>query len=306
MISSSSHFPTHTSRALIRAAAGRECVGRFTEGLAHELNNLVGGIAAMSELLSLPAPPSLSPPSPPPPFFPVATGSGETTTPPAVTPVSGGGALSPGEGPALLHRNAGRLSVLLRHLLALALPPTGERTYVNLSRVLIEYLALLAPALDKKTRVETEVPDAELPVKANEAELRQVVLNLLLGAARATRGLGMVSVRVEVLDPRDDGGPDLFVRPPALLAERARITFRDTAPRLEPPLLALLAAKEPSTPFTASSPRSEDDFSASPRLLSLLDARGFAAELGGGFGVRAIPGGNEVSLILPLVQFDSD
>ena len=128
------------------AATDLEAGRQLTLGIVHELNNVLGGIAVLSEIYQSSAP----------------------------------GDDGLGEGLALIHKSTGRLQTLVSHLKILNGPPDGEPSYLNLTETVRNLFEMFAPILPKTLKVETTFPLEELAVHLDEALLRHVLLNLAL------------------------------------------------------------------------------------------------------------------------------
>lgn len=134
------------------AAVSRETCAQLTLGIVHEMNNLTGGIAVLSELYTQEA----------------ATGM----------PVS--------EGLELIGKSTARLQALVRHLKIVHGPLREAPTYVDLQGFVHGTMDLLAPVLPKNIVVTTDFPpDGELAAHLDEAILRQALLDVLLNVRDA-------------------------------------------------------------------------------------------------------------------------
>ncbi|MFL5341065.1 MAG: sensor histidine kinase [Gemmataceae bacterium] len=95
-----------------------------------------------------------------------------------------------------------RLEKLTQGLLDFARPPRPELRRIVLQSVIRQVVELIARrAALQGVRLDCRLPDAPAEVLADEAQVRQVLLNLLLNALEAIPGAG--TVRVEL----GDGGP---------------------------------------------------------------------------------------------------
>ncbi len=162
---------------LARAAAGRDSLGQLTLGMAHELNNLVGGISALSEI------------------YLQTTESG--------LPIK--------EGVGLIHNSAGRLQKLLRQLTEINRRSGGERAYLNLSEMVPAEMELFARVLPRGVRIDVLPAGAEMAVLLDETALRQVLLHLVLNlrdALGSERADGTLKVRLTRL-PGEIPGAEL-------------------------------------------------------------------------------------------------
>lgn len=177
-----------TERAELRSrlthAERLSSLGTLVAGLAHELNNPLTGIIGFSDLL-----------------------------------LAG---LLPEETRAkveLIQREAGRAARIVRNLLTFARAHDGERGPIDLRVVVERTLELRAHEL--RTRgitVHVEIPPEGLPpVRADQQQLQQVLLNLLLNAEQALKG-----------EPRAEPG-QIWIRGRAIGAS-ARIEVEDNGP----------------------------------------------------------------------------
>ena len=128
------------------AAVGQEGVRQLTLGLVHEMNNVLGGIAVLSEI------------------YQDRSGADDGL----------------GEGLALIHKSTGRLQTFVGQLKILNGPAVGEPVYLNLADMARTMFEMFAPLLPKTLTVETAFPMEELAVHLDEARLRRVLLNLTL------------------------------------------------------------------------------------------------------------------------------
>ena len=141
-----------------------ESLGVLAAGLAHDFNNLLGVIFAESDLAQAEIPP---------------------------------------DSPALENVKhiiavATRASDIVNLLMAYAGGRDAAIEVVDLSRILEEMLQLLKISVLKNAVVHTSLPADLPPVRANAAQLRQVVLNLVMNAGEALRGgEGLIMVSTE-------------------------------------------------------------------------------------------------------------
>lgn len=153
---------------LLHAAATGDSLSQLTVGMAHELNNLIGGISALSEIYLQGMESGL----------PIKDGLG------------------------LIHHSAGRLQKLLRQLTEINRRPAGERSYLNLTDMVRSELELFAHVVPRGVRFQTELSGEELAVLLDDTALRQILLNLILnlrdgmGHERAT---GTITVTIRRL-----------------------------------------------------------------------------------------------------------
>jgi len=97
---------------------------------------------------------------------------------------------------------AGRASEIVRQIMSYAGNGPHEMEAVDLSSLVREMLRLLHVCLPRAVRLDVRLPD-DLPlIKANAAQLRQVLMNLVLNAAEAfgdRQGTVQVTIRTELM-----------------------------------------------------------------------------------------------------------
>jgi len=101
------------------------------------------------------------------------------------------------EGIEQAEKAALRAAGLAQQLLAFSGGGGFALEQVHLPELIREMLSLLRSSLAPDVRLETQLPDELLPVRADATQLRQVVMNLVLNASEALGGLPGV-VRVEL------------------------------------------------------------------------------------------------------------
>ncbi|HEV8712240.1 MAG TPA: ATP-binding protein [Candidatus Binatia bacterium] len=176
------------SQQLLARADRLAAVGTLAAGLAHEIRNPLVSIHTFTQLL----PERLDDPEFRTTFLPIV--NGEVT----------------------------RMSDLINDLMAFARPSPPEIQEVNLHTVLEPIVRLLNGQAKKQDIHLTFSPSALLPaVPADEGQLRQVFMNLLLNALHATPTGGAVSLTTQTL--RGHGGK-----------EYCRVAIRDTGIGIPP------------------------------------------------------------------------
>jgi PAS domain S-box-containing protein len=141
-----------------------ESLGVLAAGMAHDFNNMLGAIFAESDLAQAEIPPDS----------------------PAIDNVKRISAV------------ANRASEIVNLLMAYAGGRDTVIEMVDLSRIVEEMLELLRISILKNAVLQTSLPRDLPPVQANAAQLRQVVLNLIMNAWEALRdGEGRIVVSTE-------------------------------------------------------------------------------------------------------------
>jgi len=141
-----------------------ESLGVLAAGMAHDFNNMLGAIFAESDLAQAEIPPDS----------------------PAIDNVKRISAV------------ANRASEIVNLLMAYAGGRDTAIEMVDLSRIVEEMLELLRISILKNAVLQTSLPRDLPPVQANAAQLRQVVLNLIMNAWEALRdGGGRIVVSTE-------------------------------------------------------------------------------------------------------------
>ena len=128
-----------------------ESLGPLANGIAHDFNNLLGGVLAQAEL--------------------------------ALSEVAAG--LNPEEERRAIRDVAIRGSEIVRELMIYAGKETAAEGLVDVSRIVREMLELLKVSVSQHAVPETDLDDGVPPVRANAAQLRQIVMNLVTNASDA-------------------------------------------------------------------------------------------------------------------------
>jgi PAS domain S-box-containing protein len=139
-----------------------ESIGTLAGGIAHDLNNVLTPILIGADLM-----------------------------------LSG---RSPGEQQSILQTismSARRGSELIRQLLSFAGGVRGNRSLVDLSRLILETRDLLTHTLPKSICINIEVPSSCSPLLGNATEVSQVILNLCINARDAMPEGGRLTIRVK-------------------------------------------------------------------------------------------------------------
>jgi signal transduction histidine kinase len=128
-----------------------ESVGTLAGGIAHDFNNLLGGVLAQAEVA----------------LAEVACGS------------------YPEEELRTIRNAAIRGSEIVRQLLMYAGKESGNPELVDVSQIVLEMLELLKVSISKRARLVTDLGQDLPPVRTSTAEIRQIVLNLVINASEA-------------------------------------------------------------------------------------------------------------------------
>jgi PAS domain S-box-containing protein len=136
------------------ASQNLESLGVLAAGVAHDFNNLLGAIIVRSESAREDLPPGA----------------------PAAVDVE------------QIRRTAIRASQIVSQLMTFAARESAPSDTVDLSTLVSEMLDLLKVSISKSAILATELAPGLPPIRANPAELRQVVMNLILNASEALAG----------------------------------------------------------------------------------------------------------------------
>jgi signal transduction histidine kinase len=160
------------SEKRLASAAWKETLALLTMGLAHDFNNVLGGILGLSETF-------LSQIKPDHPFR---------------------------EGLALMKRNAQHAAQLVKRIVQLHQVKAGQRSYHDLNTIVTESAELVGKIIPKHVHFSTRLDPNPLPLYADAVELQQVIINLSLNAADAMPERGELTFQTSYhaqLAPRD-------------------------------------------------------------------------------------------------------
>ena len=158
------------SERRLAAAAWKETLGLLTLGLAHDFNNVLAGILALSESF-------LSQIRPDHPFY---------------------------EGLVLVKRNTQQAAQLVQRIAQLHRGKTGTRAYHNLNEIVRDGLDLLRKVIPKRIELEARLDPEALPLYVDAVELQQVLINLALNSSEAMPERGQITIqtsRCETMPP---------------------------------------------------------------------------------------------------------
>ena len=173
------------SEERLRAAQKMEAIGRLAGGVAHDFNNLLTVILARLQMMQRSA----------------GMRDGDLAHVHEATEA------------------AARAATLTRRLLALSRRQVLAPTVFDLNEVVAEMHAMLGRVLGDHIVVTTDIDDAIGPIRSEQAQVEQIILNLALNARDAMTirgGTLALSTRELTLDPaqahrRDAAGPGRYV-----------------------------------------------------------------------------------------------
>ena len=154
-----------------------ETVGVLAGGIAHDFNNLLASILADAELALAELPPG--------------SASGEDVE--------------------RIRTVAIRASEIVRELMVYAGQDNGQMTDVDLSLLVEEMLGLLKVSISKRAKLRTDLVSNPPAIYAEAAELRQMVMNVILNASEAVSATGgeiHVATSRVIVSP-SESGPEL-------------------------------------------------------------------------------------------------
>lgn len=164
--------------------AWKESMGVLTMGLTHDFTNLLAGILSLTESFEAQVAPGH-------PFQ---------------------------EGLALIRRNTGSASQLVRRIRQLHQGTAGEKAYHDLNEIVTDMAELLGKIVPRRIQFETALASRQLPIYADAFELRQVIVNLTLNAVDAMPNRGRLVLGTAPAESTAGAG-----RPPGVL-----LSVRDT------------------------------------------------------------------------------
>jgi hypothetical protein len=198
------------------------------------------------------------------------------------------------EGLALIRENAAEAQRLVRMILELNSDTAGERSYLNLGRLVRDQLNLLKLVLPRGTQLTGPGEDGAWPVHLDETAFRQTLVNLAMNARDALRGPGDIRIALRALAPGEAISTDAHPLPAPLPLPAVELTFTDNGVGILPAHLSRIF-----DPFFTTKE------SARGAGLGLYHARLFAEDCGGSISVSSTPGeGTTFHLILPLADLD--
>ncbi len=198
------------------------------------------------------------------------------------------------DGLALIRENAAEAQRLVRMILELNSDTAGERSYLNLGRLVRDQLDLLKLVLPRGTQLTGPGEDGAWPVHLDETAFRQTLVNLAMNARDALRGPGDIRIALRALAPGESIATDAHPLPLPLPLPAVELTFTDNGVGILPAHLIRIF-----DPFFTTKE------SARGAGLGLYHARLFAEDCGGSISVSSTPGeGTTFHLVLPLADLD--
>jgi signal transduction histidine kinase len=156
--------------ARLRQARRMEKIGTFTSGIAHNFNNILGGILGHSEVM--------------------AEHRGSDTR--------------FAHNVAAIHRGAERARDLVDQMLAFGRRRDGRRKPVSIGALIAETASLLGVSLPKGIELVIRQPPVATIVSGENAQLQQVILNLCNNSVHAMQDGGRIEIATEL---REVSGP---------------------------------------------------------------------------------------------------
>jgi len=225
-----------------------EAVGRLAGGVAHDFNNQLTAIMGYADILR--------------------------------TSLAEGDARR--EEVAEILRAAGRAAELTRQLLAFSRRQVLRPRVVDLNDLVREMRGMLQRLIGENIRLHTRCADGSLRVRADPAQLEQVIMNLAVNARDAMPEGGLLEIATETEPPRAGQRGDLF----------HFLSVTDTGTGMSPEVLSRLF--EPF--FTTKEPGRGTG-------LGLSTAYGIIKQSGGHITCRSTPGkGTTFAIRLPSTE----
>lgn len=238
--------------------AWKESLSTLTSGLLNDFSNVMTGIYSLSELYHNTLPPK----------HPLRDGLG------------------------LIKDNAAQAQHLVRKIIELNREASGEKTYVNLGKIIRDQLDVLKVVLPRGTQLIAPAIDGDWSVYIDETAFRQTLVNFALNARDALRGPGEIRISLRRLSAQEL--PLSGTVPPLVASAQPAIEliFADNGGGIAPAHVARVF-----DPFFTTK---ESNRGAG---LGLYNARLFAESHGGQIAVRSALGrGAELVLVLPIAD----
>jgi len=244
----------------LSSRAWKESLSTLTSGLLHDFSNVMTGIFSLSEMYH--------------------------NTLPMRHPLR--------DGLGLIKENAGQAQRLVRKILDLNRETSGEKTYLNLGRLVREQLDLLKVVLPRGTQLSGPPEDGDWPVFLDETAFRQTMVNLAMNARDAIRGQGDIRIVLRLLAIGEAGAIGSLPATPGLSSPAVELSFSDNGAGISPTHLERVF-----DPFFTTKDASRGSG------LGLYHARLFVESCGGHIAARSIHGrGTDIVLVPPLADLD--
>ena len=231
-----------------------ESVGTLAGGIAHDFNNLLGGVLASTEL--------------------------------ALAEVAGGS--SPVESLHRIRDVAVRGAEIVRQLMIYAGEESPDSDLVDVSRVVDDMVQLLKMLTSKHVTVKTALGTGLPAVAANPAQIRQVIMNLVINASEA---IGEAAGVIEVVTSKTViGSTSLSMSSEQLPGgDYVRLAVSDTGCGMTPATQARVF-----DPFFTTKTAGHG--------LGLAVVQGIVRVLGGAIGLVSTPRGTTFEILLPCAD----
>ena len=237
----------------LRQVQKMEAIGRLAGGVAHDFNNVLTAILGAADLLSM----MLEPDDP-----------------------------KWAEADAI-KRAAQRGAALTRQLLAFSRPQRVAAAVVDMAETVSSLEPMLRRLVVDKIAIKVIASQRPLPVRADEASLNQIVLNLAINARDAMPDGGTVTIDMGIIELGDPLAPTLGVMP----GRYAGLTVSDTGHGVPADIQRHLFE-----PFFTTKPADKGTG------LGLTIVYGIVKTLGGAIEVQSEVGrGSAFTIYLPLV-----
>jgi PAS domain S-box-containing protein len=248
---------TDVKRAQEQALARQklEGLGVLAGGIAHDFNNLLGSILATSELVLLELP-------------------GES---PAY------------EGVQSIKKVADRAADIVRQMMAYAGQESKVFEPLDLSALVNEMLQLLHVSISKHAMLSLDLPGNLPAIRANSAQIRRVVMNLIMNASEALGNKeGIISVALSHVRAGTDTFTDRTSNP--IPVDHVRLMVGDTGSGMNEETLSRIFDPFFTTKFTG-------------RGMGLAAVQGIVRDHGGTIDVISSPGeGTRFEVLLPCTS----
>ena len=237
------------TEAELQQAMKMDALGKLTGGIAHDFNNMLTGIIGALDMIS------------------VAVSSGKVERVPRYAEMAA--------------TSAYRAAALTQRMLAFARKQSLDTTAFDVGAQITSLSDLLGRTIGENIALEFDMPREGLVVVADANQLENVVLNLVLNARDAMKGVGRITISARPATV--GGGSDVAAGDYVLLS------VSDDGPGIPPDIVGKVFE-----PFFTTKPIGEGTG------LGLSMTYGFARQSGGTARIRSAVGdGTTVELLLP-------